>query len=242
MGSEPRLLLLHEREAMMYDVLCQYPFLRERYGTYHKAEQALRDHEAKDHIDMQLWQAVQQWLIRHHAHLISDLPPLLLDKLQGGDLSDITYSHVIVDEFQDLTPGEQQLLFELREPGGKFVALGDPRQSIYRFRGNDRCGLAKIGNLLAPSAAVSDITMNECQRCPPEIVNAANQLMGLYEAQALVPTSKVPANLHVVTWKSLEAEAKGMAEHIVDNIHAHPADPEGQQGAHLARPTRSLSA
>ena len=35
-------------------------------------------------------------------------------------------------------------MFRLRRPGGQLVALGDPRQSIYMFRGNDRQGLAKL--------------------------------------------------------------------------------------------------
>jgi len=80
--------------------------------------------------------------------------------------------------------------------------------------------------------------MNECQRCPKEIVCAANQLMSLYDAQALVPVSQSTASLHVIVWKSLESEAKGMARHIVDNIRAHPRDPHGDQVAHLAMVTR----
>ncbi|MGB7002322.1 MAG: ATP-dependent helicase [Halobacteriota archaeon] len=236
-GTHLRLLLPHEREAMIYDILSEHPALHDKYKKHKKAEQALRDHEAKHSKDMQLWQAVQQWLTRHHAQLISDLPSLLLDKLQGGDFADKTYSHVIVDEFQDLTPGEQKLFLELRAEGGNFLALGDPRQSIYAFRGNDREGLSKIEYLLAPSGGtVKDIAMTECQRCPKEIVHAANQLMGLYNAQPMNPGSQVAANLHIVFWKSLESEAKGMAKAIVDNIHAHPQD--NDHLAHLAMVTR----
>ena len=236
-GTHLRLLLPHEREAMIYDILSEHPVLHNKYKKHKKAEQALRDHEAKHSKDMQLWQAVQQWLTRHHAQLISDLPSLLLDKLQGGDFGDLTYSHVIVDEFQDLTPGEQKLFLKLRAEGGKFLALGDPRQSIYRFRGNDREGLSKIEAILAPSGGtVKDIPMTECQRCPKEIVHAANQLMGLYNAQPMNPGNQVAANLHVVVWTSLESEAKGMAKAIVDNIHAHPQD--NDHLAHLAMVTR----
>ena len=104
-----RILLPHEQEAMIYDVLHEYPVLHRKYMTYYRADQALRDHVAKHQQHMQLWQAVKQWLTRHHAQLISDLPAQLLDKLHGGDFQEQTYSHVIVDEFQDLTPGEQKL-------------------------------------------------------------------------------------------------------------------------------------
>jgi hypothetical protein len=238
-GKQLRILLPHEREAMIYDVLCANPTLREKYKTHENdrthanAEQALRDHEAKHQQDIQLWQAVHQWLIRHQAQLISDLPNLLLDKLKGGDLASKTYQHVIVDEFQDLTSGEQQLFLELRREGGKFVAMGDPRQSIYAFRGNDREGLYKLNELLASSGGdVKNVSMTECQRCPQEVVRAANQLMGSYMAEPMVPGNSVVANTHLVVWKSLMAEAKGMAKAIVDNIRAHPND------EHLSMVTR----
>lgn len=232
-GNQLRILLPHEREAMIYDVLSEYPDLRKKYKRSSKADQALRDHEAKHKNEVRLWQAVQQWLIRHDAQLISDLPALLLAKIHAGDIGGRTYTHVLVDEFQDLTPGEQQLVLKLRHEGGKIVALGDPRQSIYTFRGNDREGLSKIEELIAASdARVRDIEMTECQRCPDEIVLAANQLMGLYKAQPMIPGSHYSANIHVVLWKSPEAESRGMAKAIVDNIHAHPED------AHLAMVTR----
>jgi hypothetical protein len=56
--------------------------------------------------------------------------------------------------------------------------------------------------------------------------------MALSGVEAMVPVSEAIANIHVVTWKSPEAEAAGMAKAIVDNIHAHPKD------RHLAMVTR----
>ena len=77
------------------------------------SDQALKGHEARNADHLELWQAARRWLDRHQARLVSDLPGLLLDRLQGGDFRERTYQHVIVDEFQDLTPGEQQLVFRL---------------------------------------------------------------------------------------------------------------------------------
>jgi DNA helicase-2/ATP-dependent DNA helicase PcrA len=221
LGSPPRLLLPHEREAMIYDVLHDFPQLRETFGNHADADQALRDHEAKHQDHPSLWQAVQRWLTRHKAQLISDLPGLLLDRLKGGDFAGRTYRHVIVDEFQDLTPGEQDLFMKLRAPGGQFVALGDPRQSIYRFRGNDLLGLAKLESFGAP---VTDLPMSECQRCPDDIVRAANRLMTLSPAQQMHPARDEAANVHVVYWSSPKQEAIGMARSIVANLRAHPDD------------------
>ena len=130
-GEELRLLLPHEREAMIYDLLHAFPILKNKYKRAKKAEQALRDHEARHADHIQLWQAARRWLERHKAHLVGDVPGLLLDRLAGGDFPDQSYGYVVVDEFQDLTPGEQELMFRLRSSGGQLVALGDPRRSIY---------------------------------------------------------------------------------------------------------------
>jgi len=231
-GEELRMLLPHEVDAMIYDVLQEYPDVATLYDTFYEAEQALRHHEA-GHVDhILLWQAAQKWLLRHKAHLVSDLPRFLLERLKGGDFPEQSFDYVIVDEFQDLTQGEQELMFRLRRPDGQLVALGDPRQSIYKFRGNDPQGLAKIEAHVGAGGSVTDVPIAECQRCPKPIVMAANQLMALSGVEAMLPISDVEANIHVVTWKRPEAEAAGMAEAIVNNILAHPGD------RHLAMVTR----
>jgi len=231
-GEDLRILLPHEREAMIYDVLTEHEGLKEAYEGFDDADQALRDHEARVADHVALWQATRRWLTRHQAQLLSDLPGLLLDRLQGGDLPDHRYDHVIVDEFQDLTPGEQELMIRLRRPGGQLVALGDPRQSIYRFRGNELEGLARIPEIVEAGDEVLDIPMRHCQRCPPEIVRAANRLMALADAEQMVSANETPANIHIVVWDSPEDEAVGMAQAVVDNMRRHPGE------SHLVMTTR----
>ncbi|MEW5918191.1 MAG: UvrD-helicase domain-containing protein, partial [Gemmatimonadota bacterium] len=231
-GEELRMLLPHEVDAMIYDVLHTYPELTSTYGAFYDAAQALRDHDAGHADHLKLWQAAREWRVRHKAHLVSDLPRILLERLHGGDFPDKGYDFIIVDEFQDLTPGEQRLIFRLRRPGAQVVALGDPRQSIYAFRGNDREGLAKLEGLIGDGESIADVPMTECQRCPKPIVIAANRLMALSGVEAMVPVSDATANVHVVTWATPAAEAAGMARAIVDNIKAHPND------RHLAMVTR----
>jgi DNA helicase II / ATP-dependent DNA helicase PcrA len=233
-GQDVRILLPHEREAMLYDVLHEYPVFRKAFKNRANAEQALHDHEAHLHNYPVLWQAADRWLIRHKARLISDLPGLLSDRIKGGDFGDCQYDHVIVDEFQDLTPAEQELFLKLRSSEGQLVALGDPRQSIYAFLGNDRQGLAKIGQHQALAGIpIRDVPMTDCQRCPKELVIAANKLMSLSEAMPMTPVNDTPAKILVVHWKTSEAEAKGMAQLIRDNINACP-----QEHKHLVMVTR----
>ena len=231
-GEELRMLLPHEVDAMIYDVLHLHPEVAKLYDNFREAQQALRDHEAGHEDHHELWQGARQWLLRHNARLVSEVPHLLLDHLKAGDFPDKGYDYVIVDEFQDLTAGEQELMFRLRRPGGQLVVLGDPRQSIYMFRGNDRKGLAKLETLVGADNPVTDVAITECQRCPKPIVVAANKLMALSGVESMVPVSETTANIHLVTWKTPEAEAEGMAKAIVDNIHAHPNQ------RHLAMVTR----
>lgn len=52
------------------------------------------------------------------------------------------YDVVLVDEYQDTDPAQEQLLRELAGDGRDLVVVGDPDQSIYAFRGAD------VSNLL----------------------------------------------------------------------------------------------
>jgi hypothetical protein len=233
-GQDIRILLPHEREAMLYDVLHAYPVLRKIFKNHAAAEQALHEHEAHLKESPRLWQAINHWLTRHKARLISDLPGLLSDRIKGGDFNDCQYDYVIVDEFQDLTPAEQDLFLRLRSTDGQMTALGDPRQSIYAFLGNDRKGLAKIDRHPALNAVqIQDVPLTECQRCPKELVVAANKLMSLSEAMPMTPANQTTARILIVHWKTPEAEAKGLARLIRDNVNGCP-----QEDKHLVMVTR----
>src|SRR3546814_8904973 len=169
------MLLPHEVEAMLYDVRHQHDTFAS--WKFDELSQALRDAEAGHQDNHALVAAVRGWLTLHKAKLVGDLPNELVLALKGGDLADTRFTHVLVDEFQDLTASEQELVTRLVEDGGTLVALGDPRQSIYAFRGNDRLGLDSLGELTGSD--VIDLPMTECQRCPGEVVSAATALMAL---------------------------------------------------------------
>ena len=221
-GRELRIVMDHERNAMIFDIRHQHAQLRQLHRRWQNTDQALRDHEAGHTPNPFLWGAVQQWLRRHHANLISELPTLLLARLDAGDSQTTRYAHVFVDEFQDLTKAEQRLIVTLMKDNGNLVALGDPRQSIYKFRGNDREGLSRLEVL--QGQPVTNVPMVECQRCPAPVVAAANQLMVSYSSAPMISTSPRTANLRLVTWNTPLQEARGMARAIVDNYLTHPDD------------------
>ena len=68
-----------------------------------------------------------------------DFDDLLLETLRQweGGRSDRRFTHLLVDEFQDIDRLQLRLLRAWRREGGTFFAIGDPDQSIYGFRGAD---------------------------------------------------------------------------------------------------------
>jgi DNA helicase-2/ATP-dependent DNA helicase PcrA len=75
--------------------------------------------------------------------------------------------HVLVDEYQDVTRLQAELLALL---GGSLMVVGDPDQSIYSFRGAD-------ANLLL-NAKRQYLTLDVNYRSTPEIIAAANRVSG----------------------------------------------------------------
>jgi DNA helicase-2/ATP-dependent DNA helicase PcrA len=64
-----------------------------------------------------------------------------------------TYSHMVVDEVQDINPAQLAIIEALVNDGGHLTAVGDHRQAIYSFRGG-RVDL--MGDLFASIQAAPD--------------------------------------------------------------------------------------
>jgi ATP-dependent exoDNAse (exonuclease V) beta subunit len=96
------------------------------------------------------------------------------------------FSHLFVDEFQDTDPLQAEILLllasldpatdnfhEVRVEPGKLFVVGDPKQSIYRFRRADVVLYQRIkSSLLAQGAALLHLTTNF--RSVPSIQGAVN--------------------------------------------------------------------
>ncbi|MFP4517381.1 MAG: UvrD-helicase domain-containing protein [Desulfovibrionales bacterium] len=84
------------------------------------------------------------------------------------------YTHILVDEIQDLTPLQLDLIKVLAPPGGNgFFAIGDANQSIYSFRGavtDVRANLAQTWDELEV------ITLRENYRSCQNILNLCGSL------------------------------------------------------------------
>jgi DNA helicase-2/ATP-dependent DNA helicase PcrA len=220
--SDARLLLPHEIEEMIYDVRMANPSVNARYDRRQaKAVRALREHEAGLVDHPALMSAVRQWLADHGAGLVGDVPRRVEAAMRGGETISHSYDHVVVDEFQDLTTTEAKVVVALRAEGGHLVAVGDRKQSIYAFRGNAEKGLAALPELV--KGDIADHPMDECWRCPQEIVDLANAVMAL-ENEPLQPVKGPGGQLHVVHFPSPEEEVKRIAQEALKTYLARPTD------------------
>lgn len=68
-----------------------------------------------------------------------------------------TYEVLVVDEFQDTNPIQLALFFQLGELAGEVIWVGDPKQSIYGFRGSDPQLMAAAFDELAVHGTVEKL-------------------------------------------------------------------------------------
>ncbi|MGE5609483.1 MAG: ATP-dependent helicase [Bacillota bacterium] len=170
-----------------------------------------------DPTDHQFHDALLRWLRFHQAMLIGELVPEALRYLRNNPAAPAlsTFSHVIVDEYQDLNRAEQELIGLLASNGSNAI-VGDVDQSIYSFRHANPEGIVQFAHAYP---ATHDETLAECRRCPRRVVTLADHLIRENYPGAAAPRLQPKADnpdgeVHIIQWQSIAAEANGLAEYI----------------------------
>jgi superfamily I DNA/RNA helicase/RecB family exonuclease len=85
---------------------------------------------------------------------------------------------VYVDEYQDTDPAQERLLARLAGDGRLLVAVGDPDQSIYGFRGADVANILEFPRRFraADGAEASVVTLRTCRRMGAELLPVSREL------------------------------------------------------------------
>lgn len=169
----------------------------------------------KDEQDRSFHNEIERWLKTHDAILIGELIPLALHYLQDNPASDIfdKYSHIIVDEYQDLNKAEQTLIDLLGERASISI-VGDVDQSIYSFRYANFDG---IQDFSSRHENVEDRTLRHCRRCDKKIVSLADSLIKQnhltdQSSRLNADISKGEGQICIVQWKNANEEVKGIAQ------------------------------
>jgi superfamily I DNA/RNA helicase/RecB family exonuclease len=136
------------------------------------------------------WYAAGRFLDRYAARF--DLAPVPaydyaeIVRIAAGLLSRKTiqqrerdaYDAVFVDEYQDSDPAQESMLLALAGNGRELIAVGDPDQSIYAFRGADVRALGRFPDRFrAPDGSPAPVVaLRTCRRSGPGLLAASRRV------------------------------------------------------------------
>ena len=137
-----------------------------------------------------------------------DLLRQTLEQWRAGH-TDKRFTHLLVDEFQDVDRLQLALLLAWRREGGTLFAIGDPDQSIYGFRGADPACFAAL-------EGARTVTLRQNYRSTPEILAAALPVVEAVDGRARPLEAVRPqgAAVRLVTAPGDRAEAIFVAKEI----------------------------
>jgi len=103
------------------------------------------------------------------------------------------YQHFLVDEYQDNDPVQNELLTQWLGVRDSLCIVGDPRQTIYSFKGAEPALLNDFDKNFPNCITVE---LNRNYRSSPEIVNMANKLMHETSASGKAKSNLVSNQAH----------------------------------------------
>lgn len=167
------------------------------------------------------------WLRFHRSMLIGEVIPIFHQYLrQNPAAAERTeFSHILVDEYQDLNKAEQSVI-DLLSGNAEVCIVGDDDQSIYSFKHAHPDG---IRTWLNDNHGAADLTLSECRRCPTRVVELANSLI-LHNQNRPVPRQLQPiagngvGEVQIFQFTTLEQEVAGIAD-LITGLLANGASP-----------------
>jgi superfamily I DNA/RNA helicase/RecB family exonuclease len=175
--------------------------------------------EARDEVD--------------YADLIARAVALL-----DGPASEVRdrFRAVYVDEYQDTDPSQEQLLQRLAGAGRLLVAVGDPDQSIYGFRGADVSGIIEFPHRFrhADGQVAQVRTLSVCRRSGVDLLSVSRAVATRIPLGALTSRREAHRQLtaagpigdiapQIRLFASVAAQVTGIADllrraHLIDGV------------------------
>ncbi len=175
--------------------------------------------EPADKATRQLLADYQAALRAQHLHDFDDLLVKTYQFLQANQAVRPSYKFVLVDEFQDTSELQYELLQLLANRAGKaraapnIFAIGDPNQSIYAFRG---AGAGMFTRLRADFPAVTTVELTNNYRSRPQIVAVANAVFP--ESPQLVAQTTSAGTAHTIQTLNEYSEAAYILNEVETGI------------------------
>ncbi len=147
-------------------------------------QQAIEHSEAREAI-VRAFESYREYINKNNQLDYARLEELFYEQLVQGKLDERFASNLkalLVDEYQDTNPLQENIYFELvRRSGASFMIVGDDDQSLYRFRGATvelfRDFIFRFNQVFDNSQAPEIKYLVENYRSTPEIVKFFNEFV-----------------------------------------------------------------
>ena len=139
-----------------------------------------------------------------------DILLILHDILSGDILQTVQtrFSHVLVDEFQDVNAVQYALIQKLAGDGSGLFVIGDPDQAIYGFRG---ASAGYFTQLKADFPHANEVILQNSYRSTPQIISAASSLL---RGRSYAPVRENGPNLRILSTPGETGEGIAIVEEI----------------------------
>ncbi len=108
-----------------------------------------------------------------------DFDDMILYPATDSELPFPKYDYVLVDEAQDLNKVQRTFIHRMMEGGGRLIAVGDRRQSIYGFRGADSASM----DCIRDEFGCVELPLSICYRCDHSIIEKAREFVPQIESR-----------------------------------------------------------
>lgn len=148
------------------------------------------------HFDMDMPDGIDEVVLIDFARRILKQSVLDMDVIDFDDQLLMTFAYgvpikqydwVFVDEAQDLSPLQHELVARALRPTGRLVAVGDEFQSIYGFRGADSDSMERITERFK----CEKLPLHVSYRCPQAVVAVAQKYVPHIQAHPNAPMGTV---------------------------------------------------
>ncbi len=131
------------------------------------------------------------------------------------------WSYVLVDEYQDVNVWQADLAERLAQPHGNLMVVGDPKQSIYGFRGARYDKIVGFAEAV-PGTHVVHLTDN--YRSTQAILDVANAVTGLMRSSIDRPLRAASGGAGERPTLRIVEDERAVADHVADALQARLGD------------------
>ena len=206
--------------------------IKKKLNAYHAAWARLQNDDPADveeHRDPEFETDLVAWLRFHRGMLIGEVIPYLYDYLRNHPHAPerSEFSHILVDEYQDLNKVEQEIISYLSGVADICI-VGDDDQSIYSFKYAHPEGILEWCEV---NEGADDLELVDCRRCPHSVVRIANHLISEsptreHDRELAEFDANGYGEVRIIQFQHLENEVQGICDIVEELMGAdtHPGE------------------